>query len=210
MNENFTNLPSFEQIKDEVVKKIEQASGNPISEDRLGEIEDELKLLTDNFIETGNRSVEQLEAEKVLEEELFKSSAIVGNITEFRIMLDYLSEKFGSEHKWVENYLAHENAHASVAEATGHEFVGYATIFIKDNKNEIVGIQPLSFTKPQLEWGPEEMIKKGIETTEAPEKYSDKLSEGDETALILAKQRLEKIEQDKQRLSEIRKELGIK
>lgn len=200
---------SLEKTREDIVRKIEQAINNPISENRLGEIENELKLFTDKFIETGNRTEEQLGVEKKLEEEIFKSSAIVGNITEFRIMLDYLSEKFGSEHRWVENYLAHENAHANVAENTGHEFVGYATVFIKDESNNLVGIQPLNFTKPQLEWGPEEMLRKGIKTTEAPEKYGDKLSDGDKSDLALSKQRLEKIEEDKNRLAELRKELSI-
>lgn len=209
MNENFSDQPSLEEIKEEVIKKIEQASSNPISEDRLEEIENELKLSTDKFIETSKRSKKQLESERKLEEEIFTASAIVNNLVEFRIMLDYLSEKFGLEHGWVEKYLAHENAHVNIAEVTEHEFVGYATVFIKDNTGELIAIQPLNFTRPQLEWGPEEMIKKNIETAEAPEKYSDKLSDGDESDLVLARQRLEKIEKDKNRLAELRKELGI-
>lgn len=213
MNENFPKQPSLEEIREGVIKKIEQASSNPISEDRLGEIENELKLSTDKFIETGKRSEEQLETEKRLEEEIFTASAIVDNLVEFRMMLDYLSEKFGSEHGWVEKYLAHENAHVNIAEATEHEVVGYATVFIKDNNGELVAIQPLNFTKPQLEWGPEEMVKKNIETAEAPEKYGDKLSDGDKLDIALTKQRLEEIEKkkdiDKNRLAELRKELGI-
>lgn len=119
------------------------------------------------------------------------------------------NKKFGSEHGWVEKYLAHENAHVNIAEVTEHEVVGYATVFIKDNTGELVAIQPLNFTKPQLEWGPEEMIRKNIETAEAPEKYGDKLSDGDKSDLTLAKQRLEKIEENKKRLVELKKELGI-
>ena len=201
---------SLEKIKEDIVRKIEAAIENPISEVRLGEIEEKIKSITEFFIENGFNNNEQKATEKALEEEILKSSTTVDNIAEFEIMLEILSDKFGSQHGWVENYLAHENAHGNVAEATGHDWVGYSTVFIKDNNNELTGIQPLNFTKSKPEWGPKEMLTKKIQVTEAPEKYGDKLSDGDKSELDWERQKLEKIEEDEKRLIELRKELGIK
>lgn len=204
---------SLEKVKEEIIKKIETAIGNPISDERLEEIERELARFNSIFIEKGFRDEEQDKAEKQLEEEILKSSALAENIVEFEIMLNYLSERFGTQHDWIDNYLAHENAHANVAEATGHESLGYATVFIKDNSGELVSIQPVHITKPQPEWGPKEVFSKNIEVLEAPEKYGDKLSDGDRADIELSRQKLRKIEErenkDKEKLEEVRKELGI-
>lgn len=204
---------SLERVREEIIKRVETAIGNPISDERLGEIERELSKFNSVFIEKGFRDEEQNKAEKQLEEEILRSSALAENLFEFETMLNYLSERFGTQHGWIDNYLAHENAHANVAEATGHESLGYATVFIKDNSGELVSIQPVHITKPQPEWGPKEVFSKNIEVLEAPEKYGDKLSDGDKADIVLSKQRLKEIEErekkDKEKLEGVRKELGI-
>lgn len=205
-------LPSVEQLKEKIKQCIEQASKNPMAENRLAEIELQLSQMEETFLQTGTRSSEQLATEDRLEQEIKDSTAIADNLVEFKTMLEQLSEKYGSEHGWVENYLAHENAHANAGAETGHEWVGYGTVFLKDETGNLSHIQPLHFTKPKLEWGPREMLAKRIEVTAAPEKYGDKLSDADTDLLQRDQQRLrelgERETRDRARLTDVRKQLA--
>lgn len=204
---------SLEKMRHNIAGRIEAASSNPIAETRLAELEDQLEKFTDKLIDIGHRDDEQIASESAIEIEILRSSAVADNIVEFTEMLEQLSAKYGAQHKWKEKFLAHENAHASVAQAMGHQWVGYATVFIKDEGGNLSSIQPLHFTKPKPEWGPKELISKNIEVTKAPEKYGDRLSPSDEQGLVRDMERLERIklreEADSKRIAELRRELGI-
>jgi hypothetical protein len=204
-------ISQFEQIKLKVSEKIENAINNPIYESRLIELEEKLKNTRDRFIKTGKRNAEDNAQDDEVESELMKSSAVVETLPEFKEMLNQLSVRFGNQYNWINDYLAHENSHANIAESTGHDLVGYATVFIKDDQGNLSNIQPLHFNKPDLNWSPEEMLRKSIEVTNAPEVYGDKLSEGDMESLQNDKKSLAEIREreDKLRISEIRNDLGL-
>lgn len=204
-------ISQFEQIKLKVSEKIEKAKNNPIYESRLTELEKKLKETRDKFIKTGKRNLEDNAQDDEVESELMKSCAVVETLPEFREMLNQLSVRFGNQYDWINSYLAHENAHANVAESTGHDLVGYATVFIKNDQGDLINIQPLYFTKANLNWGPEEMLRKSIEVTNAPEVYGDTLSEGDMESLQNDRKSLAEIKarEDKIKVGEIRNDLGL-
>lgn len=206
-----STINQFEQIKLEVSQKIENAINNPIYESRLIELEEKLKNIRDRFIKTGKRNPEDNAQDDEIESELMKSSAVVETLPEFKEMLNQLSVKFGNKYNWIDNYLAHENSHANMAESTGHDLIGYAIVFIKDDQGNLSNIQPVHFNKPDLNWSPEEMLRKSIEVTNAPKEYEDKLSEGDIESLNNDKKSLIEIREreDKIRISEIRNNLGL-
>jgi len=184
---------SLEKMRAEISTRIEQARNNPIAEARLVELEAELSKLTDDFIRIGSRDAGQISSEDAVENEILKSSAVADNIVEFKEMLGQLGATYGdaikggneSAEKWAEDLLAHENAHANVAQETGHEWVGYGAVFIKDEAGRISSIQPLHFTKPKLEWGPREVIEKNIGVTQAPEKYGINFRRGTSSSLLV-------------------------
>ena len=138
--------------------------------------------------------------EDMIEFEILHSTALADTIGEFRETLEQIRIEFGLTQEWVDDLVAHENAHANVARDTGHEWVGYGAVFIKDDNGQLSAVQPVHFTKPDLSWGPMELITKSIEVTEAPAVYGNKLSEGD----------VANLEQDKARLEKIREQLGLK
>ena len=183
-----------EKTKEKVTQSLEQAKRNPIFESRITELESQLNTLKDTFIKQGSRSAEMLAEENAIEAEIMQSSALADNIPEYREMLSQIASSYGLSQEWADDLLAHENAHANVAEVTEHEWVGYAAIFIKDENNNLTSIQPVHFTKPQLSWGPKELLEKSIEVTKAPEEYGNRLSEGDDASLTEDTERLKALQ----------------
>jgi hypothetical protein len=198
MNEQFPIQPSLEQINEAIIEKVKHAISNPISADRLDEIGVDLEYFGDKHAKNGGLDEEDLAIVKVLEDERHRSSAVSGNITEFRMMLDYLEVRFGPENEWVKTFLAHENAHANVAEETGHNFFGYFLTFIKGDDPKRMNVEIRVETQAQPEWGPEETIRKGIAVILAPEHYGDTLSESDEANWLKAERKLDDLRKDKQ------------
>lgn len=190
----------LESMKARVAENIKKAKERPILESRLVKLEIILNAHRDKFIETGQRSAEAVAEEDMIEFEILHSTALADTIGEFRETLEQIRVEFGLTQEWVDDLVAHENAHANVARDTGHEWVGYGAVFIKDDNGQLSAVQPVHFTKPDLSWGPMELITKSIEVTEAPAVYGNKLSEGD----------VANLEQDKARLEKIREQLGLK
>jgi len=203
MNEKSPIQPSLEQINEAVVEKVRRAINNAISKDRLDEIEEELEFFNAQYIKNEGLSDEDLATVREIEDERDRSIATVGNITEFRMMLDYLEERFGPKDDWIKSYLAHENAHANVAEATGHNFIGYSIEFVKLDDSGSVYVQPGISLEPQPEWGREELLRKRIAVTLAPEHYGDVLSVGDEADWHVLERELEKVRSDNKQQTKI-------
>ncbi|MFA7193489.1 MAG: hypothetical protein WC087_01050 [Candidatus Paceibacterota bacterium] len=207
-----SNERIIQEMKEEISGRLDRAINNPISEERFSELELQLQNLKENFLKKGYRESPEIDDEDSIEKEIFASSAIADTIVEFKEMLDQLGDRFGKYRDWVGKYLAHENAHTNVAETLGYEKVGYATVFIKDENENLAFIQPLHFSKPQIDWGPRESLEKQLEVASAPEKYGDKLSDSDEANIEEYKKDLEELNQsdlDKEKeLSEIRSRLN--
>ncbi|MES2088329.1 MAG: hypothetical protein V4467_05075 [Patescibacteria group bacterium] len=207
-----TNIGSgTEGIKSIMAERIEAAKKNPIFESRLAILEDQLGKFKDEFVRTDRRSIEQIAQEDLILGEILKSSALADNIIEFREMLTQIATTYGKPQEWITDLLAHENAHANVAAETGHEWVGYASVFIKNEAGNLSSIQPLHFTKPSLTWGAKESLEKEIDVLEAPDKYGNRASSFDRDDILKNRERLELIhareQRDKDRMDEIRREL---
>lgn len=204
--------PAIEAVSVRIEKALDVAEKNPIAESRLGELEVEISKHKRDFVERGSRSAEDEAREEEILAEILRSSALAGNIVEYKMMLESIARRHNLPDGWSTHMLAHENAHASVAIGTGHEFVGYAAIHMKDESGALSSIQPLVFNKPDPVWGPVESLTKGIEVTKAPEVFENEMSEGDtmsvaeDEALLARAQQLEA--QRQERMSEIRQELN--
>jgi len=204
--------PALEAVSARIEQALDAAEKNPIAESRLGELEQEISKHKKDFVERGTRSAEDEAREEEILAEILRSSALAENIVEYKMMLESIARRHNLPESWSTHMLAHENAHATVAIGTGHEFVGYAAIHMKDESGALSSIQPLVFHKPNPVWGPVESLTKGIEVTKAPEAFDNEMSDGDiasvaedEEHLVRARQ-LES--QRQQRLSQIRDELA--
>lgn len=189
-----------EKMRSDIAERIRNAKDNALSEERLAEFEDKLRSYQDLFIKNGQRNPEDIAEEDQIEAEILRSSAVADTLNEFREVLEQIKANYFLGEEWVNNLVEHENAHANVAQATGHEWVGYGAVFIKDANGQLSNIQPVHFTKPNLSWGPREVITKNIEVTEAPALYGNSLSEGDEKSVEEDQERLKRIDETRKRL----------
>lgn len=197
----------YEQIqqpmKEKVASLLEHASQHAIAGSRLEQLEEELGQIKEKFITNGYRTPEDNARDDEIEAELLQSSAVVKTLPEFDEMLSQIAEKYGLSKEWAVDLKAHENAHANVSEITGHESLGYAAVFIKDEQGNLSNVQPLFFGKPNLEWGPQEAIEKDIQVLDAPRAYGNAPSEYDVADIAKNEERLRKI-------ADVRARLGFK
>lgn len=167
-----------ERLRFSIKEKIDTAKANAILESRLEQLE------SDMYKYGSRQDDEAYKQEDLIEQEILKSSAVANDLTEFREVLRQKREEYGQTNEWAENMLAHENAHANVAEQTGHPWVGYTTLFIKDENNRIVGIQPAYFTKSNRSWSKVETLIKRMAVTDGPRIYDSAPSEYDDADLV--------------------------
>jgi len=203
--------PIIEAVSVRIEKALDAAEKNPIAESRLGELEEEISRHKKDFVEQGARSAEDEAREEEILAEILRSSAVAESIVEYKLMLESIARRHNLPDGWATHMLAHENAHANVAISTGHEFVGYAAIHMKDESGALSSIQPLVFHKPDPTWGPVESLTKGIEVTKAPEAFENEMSDGDTASVAEDEEHLARAQQlevqRQQRLSQIREEL---
>lgn len=208
----FETAPTVEAVSARIEQALDAAEKNPIAESRLGELEQKISKHKKDFVERGSRSVEDEAQEEEILAEILRSSALAGNIVEYKMMLESIARRHNLPESWSTHMLAHENAHASVAIGTGHEFVGYAAVHMKDETGSLSSIQPLVFNKPDPMWGPVESLTKGIEVTKAPEAFENEMSDGDTASVAEDEEHLARAQQleaqRQQRLSHIREELA--
>ncbi len=201
----FSPNPNFKQELYETVRqKLNKAAGNPISESRLKDLNDEATRLG------GRSDKEAWDREEQIQNEILESSVVSDNLIEFREVLRQVAEMCGQDEEFVTDLLAHENAHGNVAEATGHDWVGYVAVFIKDEIGRLVSVQPAHFLKSNRKWGKIETILKRIMVTDAPRIYDNALSPGDEEDLKRDRAAIFEMERfDKEKITRIKKELGM-
>jgi hypothetical protein len=217
MSEKQEQQFSIEEMKVRIAERVDKAIGNPIVASRLSELEKKLSEYDDKFIETGHRSADQIIEEDKIEAELVSHSALADNLVEFTEMVDQIGTKYsfdiGDVKKWAEDTVAHENAHANMSQVTGNDWVGYATLFYKNEDGGDPGFFPFVITKPKNEWGPKEVLTKDIERLNAPEMYGNKPSNSDVEDIAKTKEKLKKLEerekQDAGRIASLKGELGI-
>jgi hypothetical protein len=199
-NHNFN-----EELTLRIKEKIDTAKANAILESRLEEIEKKMYEYSLRQDEEAHRQ------EDLIEQEILSSSAVANDLTEFREVLGQIKQEYEQTNEWAENMLVHENAHANVAEQTGHPWVGYTTLFIKDSNNRIVGIQPAFFTKSDRKWGKVETLMKRMAVTDAPRVYDNSPSEQDDLDLKKDNERLKEFEKtEAKEVARVRESLGLK
>ena len=197
-----------ESLKDRISRSIEQAKNNPISDERVIAIEWRLNEIKDKFVAEGHRTPEGEAEEMAIEAEIMQSSAVVDTLPGCQELFSQVARDFNLGQAWADDLVAHENAHANVAEATGHDLIGYAVLFIKDEGGQLSNLQPLHISRPDVEWGPRESLTKHIEVTNAPAEYGNTLSEGDKFDIEADRRRLAEIDRRDQ-IEQIRASLGM-
>jgi hypothetical protein len=173
-----SNNVTIEKIREDIKARLQKASKHPVDLKELKELE------RSGWFEQNN--IEELEA-----------CAVAHTLPEFQIMVRELAIMYPGVGKLMDevNWVAHENAHMNVAEATGHEILGYGIIFFSEGDPALSqwGIHPCSWTKSNISWGPEEILEKRIKVVNAPAEYGDKLSESDKRGIAKLQARLERL-----------------
>jgi len=124
-------------------------------------------------------------SDEEIEKEIIDSSVFVNNLVEFREVLRQIAIICGESEIWIEDTLAHENAHANEAEVQGLDFRGYIALFVKDEFGKITGIQPACIIRTPKSFSHSDLLKSNEEVTLAPEKYGNELSDYDRKDLSI-------------------------
>lgn len=197
--------PDFQRrLQENIRTKIETARNNAIARTRLEELQREILIL-------GKRDdIESFRREDEIEREILNSSAIAKDITEFRELLRQIGVEYSLNGEFVHDTLAHENAHANVAEVTGHEWVGYIALFLKNSEGQVDGIQPAFFLKNNRTWGKAETLMKRLAVTKAPKLYGNSLTDSDEGDIQRDEKRLKELEvTHSEEIKRVSRELGL-
>ncbi len=178
-----------EQLIKEMRRRIKEARANPISETRLAELDRQAAAIYSNFINRGHKTQEERSIDESIYEELKRSSVMAYNLAELKIMLGEMeSTKRDAIH-----IMEHENAHANVAERTGHKFLGYGVLFIRTNAGYVYAPNIVTWYEEDPSWTLLHVIEKDLEVLRAPEVYGNRLSEGDKRLAALNRERYKKI-----------------
>lgn len=169
----------FESIRQEIARKIELASMNPLRTSRYLELEGIIRSQKDKFFSSGIKTPEDIELDQKIRDEIIASAAVVETVSEFEEMLAQVAEKYGFGDEWAKHMLAHENAHANVSEEVGFRQVGYGMFFLADDSGRLEAIQPAHIDEDPDSWTPLEVIDSGIRRIEAPAAYGNALSDAD-------------------------------
>jgi len=99
-------------------------------------------------------------------------------LPEFKYALEKLPN---TSKEWRTEMLAHENAHANVADKLGVEHFDYSLIFLEGKDEEKLYIPQASHINPEMieGWTKQRQNEANLEITQAPEVYGGRLSESD-------------------------------
>lgn len=195
-----------ESLSQKVAEQIAHAKANAMLESHLVELENEaLKLASLNTEESFAREDE-------IEKELLASSVVSQNLTEYKEVLQQIARMYHQNEEWVTAMLAHENAHANVAENLKFTWVGYVVLFAKNETGDISLVQPAFVRKTDRKWTHIESQMKQIAVIDAPAMYDNYPSDADTKEIEEMKSNLDIREktnkQDAAEIQKIRKELG--
>ncbi len=200
----FFKTKSQEKSAPNLQEKIEYAVEHAMPQIRLIELQYEVVNLKERTDEA------RFSREDKIEEEIIASSITADTLEEFKEILKALAKRFNLGPKWVMNTLEHENAHANVAEQTGHTG-RYMVLFIEyGDEDGTKTMYPLYLSKTPKHWGKIEALLKSIAVIDAPRVYGHRLSTGDKTDLEINRERLGRIEEtNKVEVDRVRAELGL-
>jgi hypothetical protein len=163
---------TLETLKQEIRQRLEKALDNPILRSRLNELLKELDKMR-------KKDYKSPLTDQQIMDELLASSARADNLIEFQEMLRQLASHFNRPKEWIEDTLAHENAHAAAALENGFEWMGYALLYIKNEVGEVV-VQPFFIQRASKDWSQKELHFKNLQVLNAPKLYGHTLSSFDE------------------------------
>lgn len=196
MIETIRNSPEFSKdLEREIAQKVDQGIRDAIDVYYLNGLCSELGKMKDG----PDRMIKENELKEIMK----ASSVLVNTLPEFNELLKQVASIVRADQEWVQDILSHENAHANVATKTGHEWGGYAVLFIKNN-GRLSSLQPMFLYSAQDSWGEVEKLLKRIEVNRAPEVYNQMLSTGhsdghgvrDNEAVLRDRARLKELEND--------------
>ncbi|MBP9715144.1 MAG: hypothetical protein KBD52_01485 [Candidatus Pacebacteria bacterium] len=144
-------MPEFNENKinpmdREIVAKIAPAIRNPMLQSRFLELKNELSSL-ENEIETDE--IKKKKAEILWT--MMKSGVRTDNITEYRETLLHIARKCGFDLKWSENTFQNKTSHANKREENEGEILEFLTVFIKDDKGELIKPESIDARKSDLD-----------------------------------------------------------
>lgn len=190
----------------EIKKAFEQAKNNPILDSRLVALEKEI-------VELGKIKNEQaFRREDEIEQEILAHSLVVDDVMAFKEALFEVAKLCGQDKDWVIDMLAHENAHANMAQVAQYKVIKFIVLFIKDESGKLVSIQPACYFRSDPNFSKIESITKRIAITDAPRLYDNKPSPRDESELIKDQAELDALARnslDKSEILRIRRDLGL-
>lgn len=130
----------------EVVAKIAPAIRNPMLQPRFIELKNELSSL-EGEIETDEIKKRKAEILRTM----MQSGVRTESITEYKETLLHIARKCGFDLKWSENTFQNETSHANEREKNEGEILEFLTVFIKDDKDELLKPESIDARKSDLD-----------------------------------------------------------
>jgi len=176
--ESPTSQINLERIREEMRSRIVSAKDNAISPARFRELREQENTIQERFLERGTKDPEDEERLLEIKVEMLKACATANNLPEFRVLLEELSSAVVQpmDKNKINRWLAHENAHANVAENLGKKFLGYRILFVSDS-GEIKAIP--FFEYDDTENSSEEILRNDRAILMAPLAYGDGVARSD-------------------------------
>ncbi len=183
MHESF---PTIERdIHKEIAEKIATAKEHPLDIEKEADI---IQRYADLVHESYISDIETPELRE-LEARIKLAMAQVATISEFKILM----ESAGVFTKTVLDTLAHENAHANIADQhpDTHLTHGYGLVYLKDGED--ISVQPVHISEKVKGSNTIEFFDHAIAVLEAPALYENKLSDDDTREIEVLKEMKESV-----------------
>lgn len=170
---------SIEDIEQEISEKLNRVRETALDFQEAKKILEDIEILKSTRQDTVSSVIQNLR------QKLKASSVIVQTVGEFRILL---RKVVGDDEESIDRTIAHENAHAHVAQSIGAYFKGYSLLIAK-NGDQFMHLPGADYSYP-VEWSEEKRMEADKQILRAPDEYGGELSSHDI-------QQLERLEQSK-------------
>ena len=175
--ENLSKNEYINNIEAGLQKKVTSAKISALSEEEYENILEEESKIQD--IESKRRLTdEEVNHFYEFRKRLTKATITVKTLPEAKMVMKIL----GFDNDSLINTLSHENAHGNKAEKLGAKHLGYKFCLIKADNGDFI-VQPQASIDIPEDWEREKQNKVLSEIIEAPEKYDNKMSQGDKEDL---------------------------
>lgn len=149
-----------------------------ISYEEMADLYEGYRILEESYLKYGKLIPEQESLLRDMESKRKSQIVVAPNLSEYKKLL----LAGGLDEQQAEDIVAHENAHANVAEQEGWQFEGYGIRVGYDSVGGII-YSPCALLKHYFDEKPDQYLQKVIAITVAPEVYSNELSPSDKAVL---------------------------